>query len=494
MATFRKSRFPVRNLLIRSARIVLSVGVVGLVLALGSFLRHVNVTTTALVLVLAVLGIALVWDWLDALVAAVAAGLGLDFFFLPPAGFGIEDIQHWVALFAFLATALATGQLSARVRRQRSEAVRRRIDSEKLQRFSDALSEYESAETVVQRLAGTLLENLGVEAAAVYDKANDRIWRSGAGSERIADGQLREAAASGNRFVSPDSFLDILPIHKSGELAGSMGIAGTGVSPLLLVAVAEKVGNAIEKVHRAEIVKEAEIARRADELRCAVLDELAHEATGPLGTIEMAATTLLSDRPGDSDQQREMLTVIREEVDRLYRWIAETVRVSHAGESQLTLDKAPQDIRHLVASALETLGPRASGRRVSVEFANAPPTAHCDADIIRRVIHLLLDNAMKYSPPGSPIFITSALDHDTGRVVLSIADAGPGVPADEQAHIFEKHYRGSRHKASVPGMGLGLASARYLVELHGGEIWVTNRPGGGAAFQFSLPTGDGVAV
>lgn len=164
-----------RSILTRSSRICLSAGAIALLLAAAAHLPQLHVTTTALVLVLAVLCIALVWGSVEALVAALVAGLGLDYFFLRPPGFGIDDPQHWVDLFAFLATALATGQLSARVNRHRAEAVRRREEIEKLSRLSGALSEYGHEEAIVQRLAGSLLEILGVEAAAVYDRARDRI-------------------------------------------------------------------------------------------------------------------------------------------------------------------------------------------------------------------------------------------------------------------------------------------------------------------------------
>ena len=182
-----------------------------------------------------------------------------------------------------------------------------------------------------------------------------------------------------------------------------------------------------------------------------------------------------------------MLGIIKEEVERIDRWIDEAVRTSRADACRLTPDKAPRDVSGLVAGALEPLRPLLGGRRIGVEIADSLPMADCDAKMIEHVLHLLLDNAMKYSPPGSPIAISASSDHDTPRIVVSVADAGPGVPEDEQARIFEKHYRGSRHSSSIPGTGLGLASAKCLVEAHGGEIWVTNRPEGGAVFHFSLP-------
>ena len=131
-------------------RICLSVCVIGLVLAAAVHLRHVNTTTVALVRVPAVLCIALKWGWLEALAAALVAGLGLDYFFLPPHGFGIEKPGHWVAFFAFLVTAPAAGQLSARANRNRGEAVLRRVEIEKLYRRGYLISHGENADVIVQ--------------------------------------------------------------------------------------------------------------------------------------------------------------------------------------------------------------------------------------------------------------------------------------------------------------------------------------------------------
>jgi two-component system sensor histidine kinase KdpD len=229
---------------------------------------------------------------------------------------------------------------------------------------------------------------------------------------------------------------------------------------------------------------EAEVARRSEELKSAVFDALAHEARGPLGSIHIAATTMLSERPGDAAQQREMLTIIKEEVDRLNRWIDEATRMSQAEASQFTLHKAPQEVRGLIHSALEALGPRLSGRRIDVEIPEVFPMAECDGEMVQRVLNLLLDNAGKYSSPGTAITISSSLDED--MIVVAVLDCGPGVPREEQGRIFEKGRRGA-HSSGIPGSGLGLASAKQLVEAQGGEIWVTNRPGGGAAFRFTLP-------
>jgi two-component system, OmpR family, sensor histidine kinase KdpD len=476
----------------RALRICLSAGVVGATLAAADRLRHVNTTTVALVLVLIVVCTALAWGWLEALVAAVVAGLGLDYFFLPPRGIGIEQPEHWVAFLVFLLTALAAGQLAARANRHRAEAVQNRKEIEKLYQVADVISQGETTDAILQRLGGGLREILGLEAVAIYDKATGRVCRSGTPACKMTDHRLCEVASCGNPFSDAASGVSIVPAGDSAELAGSIGIAGVGVSPLLLKAVAEKVGSALSKARAAESLRESEISRRADDLKSAIYDALAHEARGPLSSINIAVTTLLSERPGNAVQQREMLSIIKEEVDRMDQWIEEAARTSRTDARDFTLTKAPHDVRDLVSGALEPLRPLLRDRQVGVQIEETLPMAECDFEMTQHVLKLLVDNALKYSPPDTPITISSSLD--SGTIVFSVFDAGPGVPEDEQARIFEKHYRGSHHSSSVPGTGLGLASAKHLVECQKGEIWMTNRPEGGAAFHFSVPVANGATT
>jgi two-component system, OmpR family, sensor histidine kinase KdpD len=483
-----------RTPLLRALRVGLSAGAVLLTLVGADRSPHVNATAVALVLVLIVLCMALTWGWLEALVAAIMAAAGLDYFFLPPRGFGIEQPEHWVTYLAFLATAIAVGQLSARASRHRDQAVQRQAEVEKLYRLADATAEGETVDAIVRSLGGPLKGILEVEAVAIYDKVSGRIWRSGTGTSQITDDQLRDMAARGTPFSDPQSGVCMTPVREGGELVGSIGLQGARLSPGLLQAAAEKVGAAIAKARAAERAREAEVARRSEELKSAVFDALAHEAKGPLNSIHLAATTLLSQRPGDAAQQREMLTIIKEEVGRIDRWIDDAIRTSRSDTSRLTVNKEPQDVGDLVSEALDRLRSLLGGRQLRVEIAESLPRTDCDKGMIQHVLGLLLDNAAKYSPPGSPIFVSAGLDDDTPMIVVTVSDAGPGIPEEERTRIFEKHFRGSHRGPGVPGLGLGLASAKHLVEAHGGEIWVTRREEDGAAFHFSLPVALGGTV
>ncbi len=138
------------------------------------------------------------------------------------------------------------------------------------------------------------------------------------------------------------------------------------------------------------------------------------------------------------------------------------------------------------AHVLEQMRSVLNSRVVECAIPATLPPAWIDPELIELVLRQLLDNAAKYTPAGTPIDVSAELDA-AGRIVMSVADRGPGIPEDELERVFEKFQRGTQTQYNVPGAGLGLAIVREIVHVHGGEIRAESRPGGGAVFRFSLP-------
>lgn len=252
----------------------------------------------------------------------------------------------------------------------------------------------------------------------------------------------------------------------------------------MLDVIAERVGVTIEKAHAARQSMEAELIRRSENLKSAVLDALAHEIKGPLATVKISVSTLLSQQPGNAEQQQELLKIINEETDRMKQWIEDAVRMSSRDASDLHLRKTPSQIRPVVERAMDGLG-RLDGRPIELAIDDSLPLAVFDEAMIEKVIRQLLDNAIKYSPPGSPIRISA--EFTGAEIIIGVSDCGLGIPKNDQERIFEKHYRGQNGSGHVPGTGLGLSSAKCILEAHGGEIWVQSNPGVGSFFRISLP-------
>jgi two-component system sensor histidine kinase KdpD len=449
---------------------------------MATVIRHVNHTTVALAFVLCILLLATQLGWTEALVASLAGGLAFDYYVLPPAGFMLEAPEDMVTLAAFILTAVTIGWLSATSNANKMEAYRRRDEMARLYAVGKAL---ESTESAAEPIPAQLAEILGADGVAFYDRQEECILRSGPSAGRISDKSLHSVAATGNFIGDSGSAPRIVPIRHSGSISGSLGIAGADWSTSMLEAVADRVGVEMAKSLAARESMAAELARRSEDLKSAVLDALAHEIRAPLATVKVAVSTLLSRHPGEAAQQRELLEIIDGESERIERWINDATSLSRSDAGQLRLSKAPHRIGDVVSRALEGLGPLASGRVIQAYISDSIPRAIFDGEMIEKVIRQLLDNAVKYSAPGSPVDVSAEF---TGtEIIVSVADRGRGIPAGDRDRIFERHYRGSGSATEVAGTGLGLASAKVILEAHGGEIWVTSSPGSGSIFSISLP-------
>jgi len=460
-----------------------SIGSVVAIIVVCARVPHVDHATVALLLVMVIVSLASAWGLTEALTATLVGGIGFEYYFLPARGLIIANLEQWFALGAFLITAVVTSQIAATLRQRRIEAVEQESEKDKLYKLMNVLLNTGGHESALQRLANELLAILGAEGVVLYDKHSGQFFRSGQHTGAVSDFALRETATSGLQIA--DEAVSLAPVRHSGELVGSLGICGATFSEALLSALAGCVGLGLARRYAIEKTTEAEAVRRAEELKSAVLDAMAHEIRNPLNSVKIAATTLLSGHAGSEVHKHEMLTIIDEEVNRMDRFIDEAVQLARVEANELSLKREPQNLALLITAAIAEMGALAGDRRIHLSLPESLPPAECDRDMIARVLKQLLGNALKYSPDDSPLKVSA--EFTGAAVVIDVVDHGPGVKDEERDRIFEKYYRGRAAKSRTPGTGLGLASARSIVEAHGGKIWVTSPPDGGAAFHVSLP-------
>ena len=473
----------------RAARLIAAPAIVALIIAFYSRWFSVNNTTVALTLLLAILGISTWWGLLEATIASVIAVLGFNYYFLPPVGtLAVQDPQNWVALIAFLVTAVTASQLSVRAKRRTQEAIDRRREVEGLYALSQTLLLSGSARTASQDLVSRVVKILGVSTAAFHTRSGDETFRWGPENPLISDDQL-QADREEPLIDAPKGFA-IIPVRLGGQALGNLGLAGPLPSEAVLNAVAYLVAIGIERARALEEASHAEAERKSEVLKSALLDALAHDFRTPLTSVKAAVTSLLGrDRP---DEDRELLTIINEEADRLNRLVAEVLEMVRIEAGKLHLEKHPHDVAEIVHSALAELEPALHDRPVEVRLQDGLPQADVDFDFVLQVLKQLLDNALKYSPPRSPLTVSARAGE--GRIVISVADRGSGIPEAEQMRVFDKFFRAREHRFRVPGTGMGLAIAKGIVEAHGGKIWLTSEPGQGSVFSFSLPVYRGEMV
>jgi two-component system, OmpR family, sensor histidine kinase KdpD len=473
-------------MLAKTLRFGASVMIVAAVLTAGWELR-VNATTAALSLLLAILGISAQWGLAAALVASLVAVLGFNLLFLPPIGkLTIQDPQNWVALAAFLVTAVTASQLSAHARRRAAEAEARRVEIERLYALVQSMMLTGSARKTIREFVNRTVQVFGCSAAAFYYRPTDEFVRSGPESLVVSDHELR--AESEVDDISMDSVrgIALAPVRLGIRPLGSMALIGSPPSGQMVRAIANLSAITIEKARALEDASHADAARQSEVLKSALLDSLAHDIKTPLTSIKAAVTSLLGNTAG---ADRELLTIINEEADRLNRLSAEVVEMARIEAGKLHLDKQAVEVADLIAGALSDLTAAIKGRPLTLHVQEGLPPADADRDFAGQVVKQFVANALKYSPDASPLDISAELKG--GKIVISVADHGPGIEDNERPRIFDKFFRGRRHRFDTEGTGMGLAIAKGIVEAHGEKIWVESEPGQGAVFYFSLAASSG---
>jgi two-component system, OmpR family, sensor histidine kinase KdpD len=469
----------------RALRILGALAVVGAITYVDFRLVPVNSTTVALTFLLAVLGIAARWGLPEAVITALAATLCFNFFFLPPIGtFTIGDPENWVALLAFLVTAIVASQLSTSARKRAEEALRQQHEMERLYEFSRMLILAGAHTDLAGEIPNRVVQALGVDAAAFFDRDSGRIFRAGASDGLIADGKLKDTALQGTVSYDGGARSCLMPVSLGGHVRGSLAIVGGSVSETAAHALANLVAITLEREAARESASRAEAAQESEKVKSTLLDALAHEFQTPLNSIKAAATALLRDKP-QSSEHTELLAVVEEESGRLSDLVTEAIHMARIEAGQLHLQRQPVSAAVIVDAALKKFKDRVQNRRITVQMDSAIPPVEADEELVSLVLQQLLDNALKYSPQYSPLEISAR--EDGGSIVIGVADNGPGIPEHEQTRIFEKFYRGDTSRESVGGTGIGLTIASEIVKAHGGRIWVHSRPGQGATFWFSLP-------
>ena len=471
---------------VKSLRLGASLLIVTAVLAASWELR-VNATTAALSLLLAILGISAQWGLTEAMLASVGAVLGFNLLFLPPVGkLTIQDPQNWVALAAFLVTAVTASQLSAHARRRAAEAEARRVEIERLYALGQSTMLIGSARKTIREFVNRVAQVFGCTAAAFYYRPTDEFVRSGPESLVVSDHELLAEAEVDDISVDALRGVALAPVRLGRRPMGSMAIVGSPPSAQMVRAIVNLIAIAIEKARALEDASHAEAARQSEVLKSALLDSLAHDIKTPLTSIKAAVTSLLGSAP---DTSRELLTIINEEADRLNQLAAEVVEMARIDAGKLHLEKQPVAVAELIAGALSDLALPLRGRPLTLHVPDDLPAAEADRDFAGQVVKQFVENALKYSPAGSPLDISAKLQG--GKIVIGVADRGPGIEENERSRIFDKFYRGRRHRFDTMGTGMGLAIAKGIVEAHGERIWVESEPGQGAVFYFSLAASGG---
>jgi two-component system sensor histidine kinase KdpD len=471
---------------------------------------------------LVVIGTALRFGSGPAVGAAVLAFLCIDWFFVQPLyQFTVADPAEWLALLMFLVTAAIVGQLTARLQEQVDAARRRERETAALAEASWAVASQLDRDRALAEVLRRITEVVPVRAAAILtqEKGTPRLLAQW-GEERLPDfstGMARAAlqlvleeskpvawggnrrhwekalAGSSPRVAGTPSDAAYLPLTMDHRVLGVLylELPPEPEIPAQERRVVESLANhaavALERERLARSAAAARALAEADRLKTALLSMVSHDFRSPLASIKASVTGLLQEgTPWEPEAQRELLQGIDHETDRLNRMVGSILALSRLEADAWRPQCEATPPVELVGAALDAFGPE-ENRRIRVTVDHSLVELWVDPAQMVQVLANLLDNALKYAPPSSEVEL-SVLSRD-GAAVLEVADRGPGLPKGEEQRVFEPFYRAPEFRESaLPGMGIGLAICRGLVEAHGGQLTAANREGGGAVFQVSLPS------
>src|SRR5262245_44600695 len=466
-------------------RVAVSLATVAVVTAAYSQVFQVNPATVAMTYLVVILLIATGWGIAEATVASLVALLCLNFFFLPPVGeFSIADPQNWVALLAFLITAVVTSQLSGRARLRQVEAVARQRDLERLYALSRAFLLSDRSASVSGGIARQIATVFELQAVGLYDRRKDIVSWAGSSDYSAVDPKLREVARTGVLWHDPSRLL-VTAIQLGGAPIGSLAMSDAGLDDTVLQSIANLAAIGLERARALEATAHADAARESSELRATILDALAHEFKTPLTSMKAASSDLLASRTS-SPRDRELVAIIDEDLDRFQGLVTDAVQMLRidAGDFVVHLGRYP--LAPIVATIVQKFGERVDGHAL---IHRVPEDISVDADrnLIALALRQLLDNALKYSPPTSTIEFQAT---SNGAVEIAVRNSGSTIPEAEQVKVFERFYRGTEAR-QIPGTGMGLAIVQRIARAHGGTLTISSAPHVGTTFTLSLPRGGG---
>jgi two-component system sensor histidine kinase KdpD len=457
----------------------------------------VNTTTVALSLLLVVLGVASAYGLGPSILGSVAGMLCFNLFFLPPYGtWTIQDPQNWVALIAFLVTAVIASQLSANARARARDAEKRREEVWRLYELSRAIIATPDSETAMSSIARQVVEVFGFDYCGVFVPDNaGRLQQVAFAPDTAyvpAQSELASAYLEGEIRVSENGegynrTATYAPLKVGIKSIGVMVLLPSTVERTAIEAVAGLVALALERARFLKELSYTTALKQSDELKSALLASVSHDLRTPLTSIRAAVDSLLQeDVEWDKTALREFHVIIREEVERLTRLVQNLLEMARIEAGELKLSREWGSISEIFSNVLERAAPATSSHTIRVVLDEQMPLVSLDPRLIAEALTNLVENAAKYSPPGTEIVLKGKIDG--GKLTISVKDQGEGIGPDERERVFDKFYRGARQRSHTgEGTGMGLAIARGIIEAHAGSIWVESAPGQGSTFSCAIP-------
>ena len=465
-----------------------AVAAVGVAAALATVLDHYKLgADLGMIFLASVLIAGLAGGLRPALAAAILAIAVYNFFFLEPRfSFRIGHATDVITFAIFMAVAGATGWLTGRVRDQQKLSSRRASAVTALLAASRRLSGGATVEDTAQALAEQASAAAGARAVVLLPRGESVQIAAGAPDAITLTTtdmtaarwawEKKEPAGRGTGTLPQINwtFSPLVGVRGQSGVAGIETKVAQGVDEQRLVAAMLDQGAvALERAELAAATVENEALRRSDKLRAALLNSISHDLRTPLSTVMGSATTLIDyDATLKPEVRTDLLISIREEADRLNRYVGDLLDMTRLEGGALKTRSEWTDVRDVLTAATHRVERRLGARTLLRDFPPELTSVQADPSLLEQALVNILENAVEYCPDGLPI--EAAVYEDRGNVVISIEDEGPGIPKSEIERIFEKFRRleepSDRARKDRKGAGLGLSIAKGFVEAMGGRI------------------------
>jgi two-component system sensor histidine kinase KdpD len=497
-----KPRRPWRGYLLATGGVILCTGVGW---ALFPYLALRNL---AMIYLLTVVVISSLLPRGPALFSSLLSVAVFAFFFVPEYySFAVTTSEYVVTVVVMLVVGTLVSGLTARIRHQARVARQQERQTAALYEMSQNLTAINSLEELLTVAAEQLSRIFDSQVAILMPEADGNLTlRAG---QPFADEDVREEMVAnwvfkhGHRAGGGTGTLTAvkgiyLPLIASHHVIGVLRLETAHPDRILaadslrlLEALSGQVSLAIERENLSRQAQVANLQIEAEQMRNALLSSVSHDLRTPLTVIAGSASSLVEgEKHLDSETKQELAQSIYEEARRLDRLVHNLLEMSRLQSGQAMLTKEWHVLEEVIGCALAQLDPQLHDHPLSISLPTDLPLVQIDALLMERVIINLLENSLKYTPPGTPLEISARIQEK--EILVAVADRGPGLPVGQEERIFEKFYQ--VFPGSARGAGLGLTICRSIIEGHGGRIWAANRTDGGAVFSFTIPLTEGTLL
>jgi len=422
----------------------------------------------------------------QATVVSVVAVASLDYFFEDPIfSFRVDLLSDWVELFVFEFTALVISQLSNRVQLRAQEAVAERRDTDRLCQAAHRILLLESPSDLGNQVPLLIRELFDLRGVLLFDGLSETSFESGELTSE-ADRYTKQAFSLNSVMFDPQAKSWYCVLHVAGRPVGALALCGGEMRRLTVTALASLVAIAFDRARALEKQYQAEVARQAEQFRTTVLDSLAHQFKTPLAVIRTASSGLPA-AGGLSEAQTELVRSIDRDARTLDDLASRLLGAPALPFAAFQQEPEPLLLSRLMKTALQELDQPADRDRFHMNVPVHEPPVFAGRELILTALAQVIDNALKYSLPGSPIDVGFVVQE--AALVLAVRSKGLMIPAEDRERIFERFYRADPSRANrADGAGLGLSLVKWAVDQHHGSIDVETQPGRGSTFRVMLPT------